>query len=186
MNLIVGLGNPGKKYDGTMHNLGYAAVDELAQSHEVQWQEFSKNSLMAKLNQYQTILLKPTTYMNESGNSLKEITNYFKIKPEDLWVIHDELDLPPGEVRLSFNSSAAGHRGVQSIIDQLSSQAFWRFRIGIGRPPGHMPAEDYVLTCPPENLKIVLTDSLAKTSDLLKTALTQGITEAKLKNKNLN
>lgn len=183
MNLIVGLGNPGNKYAKTLHNLGFMAVDAVAQNHSAAWQEFSKQSLISKLSTTQTLLLKPTTFMNESGRSVQEIIDYFKIDIKNVWVVHDELDLPPGTIRISFNASAAGHRGVQSIIDHLSSQSFWRFRLGIGRPPEPIPTEEYVLTLPKGNIKNILSDSLTEAVKLVKTALEEGIETAKLKNK---
>lgn len=147
MKLIVGLGNPGKKYETTRHNLGFMVVDQLGNEHQAVWQKFSPQSTLSKLTiQGQpVILLKPQTFMNESGISVREVGNFYKISLEDTWVIHDDLDLESFRIKLDDNSSAAGHRGVQSIIDQLGSAAFKRWRLGVGRPPTNQPAEDFVL-----------------------------------------
>lgn len=148
MKLIVGLGNPDKKYENTRHNLGFVAVEGICQAAGGLW-EFkpSKESKICriKLAGQDVILLQPQTYMNESGKSVQEVVNFYKIATADIWIIHDDLDLPVGQARLSKNSTAAGHRGVQSIIDNLGTKDFYRFRIGIGRPTDQKPTEDYVL-----------------------------------------
>lgn len=181
MKLIVGLGNPGNKYSETLHNIGFVVVDSLAQGVGATWSNFSKISQIGKLSQPSAILLKPATFMNNSGRSVKEIMDYFKVQTNDIWLVHDEIDLPPGEVRISFDSSSAGHRGAQSIIDYLDTQAFWRWRIGIGRPPEKMAVEDFVLTQPNSEIKSILNSSVIQAVDLLVTALKQDIETARLK-----
>jgi len=146
--LIVGLGNPGANYRLTRHNLGWLVIDELAKRAEAGWQK--KTQLKGQLASFKTAqmmihLLKPETFMNSSGLSVQRALAFFKIKPDSLWVIHDDLDLAWGKLRLSHNSSAGGHRGVQSIINELGSQNWWRWRLGIGPLPVHQTAEDYVL-----------------------------------------
>jgi len=118
MILIVGLGNPGKKYAKTRHNIGFRVIDAL------------RNELSNK----DIVLLKPETFMNDSGKATKAMISYYKIPLENLYVIHDDIDLPFGTIRVSKDSSSAGHKGVQSIIDELGTQDFSRIRIGI-RPP---------------------------------------------------
>jgi PTH1 family peptidyl-tRNA hydrolase len=181
MKLIVGLGNPGKKYEGTFHNLGFRAVEKLVREENGVWKNFSTISEICRLQTPQAIILKPLTYMNESGRAVSEIINYFKISLDDLWVIHDDLDLPLGELRINFDSSSAGHRGVQSIIETLSNQAWWRFRLGIARPPVNIAAEDFVLTKPTDIVADSITTCISETADLLKLSLTEGIAKAQIK-----
>lgn len=132
MKLIIGLGNPGEQYKKTRHNLGFAVIDTLARELEIDNWRFEKkfNALISEANIGEKIILaKPQTFMNESGLSVKSLTDYFS--PEYILVIHDEMDLPLGEFKLQENRSSAGHKGVQSIIDFLKSQEFNRLRIGI-------------------------------------------------------
>jgi len=131
VRLIVGLGNPGKKYEKTRHNVGFRVIDNLKQR-------------ITNNEQRTTILLKPQTYMNLSGKEVTEKARYYKIKPQDIVVIYDDLDLPTGEIRVREKGSSAGHKGVQSIIEALKTEEFRRVRIGIGRPENISP-EKYVL-----------------------------------------
>lgn len=114
MKIIVGLGNPGKKFEKTRHNVGFRAIDELAKQK-------TRNFIIAK----------PQTFMNNSGQAVKSLINFYKAKPENLWIIHDDLDLPIGEIKIAKNRGSAGHKGVQSIIDHLKTKDFNRIRIGI-------------------------------------------------------
>jgi len=137
MILIVGLGNPGEKYEDTKHNLGFAVLDALLQKltpvEKTAWKENKKfNSLVAKIGNL--ILAKPQTFVNASGMAVAKIANFYKIKPEEIWVIHDEIDLPLETVRIIRGRGAAGHRGVESIIKELGTTDFVRFRLGIGHP----------------------------------------------------
>lgn len=112
MLLIVGLGNPGKKYQNTRHNIGARMVDKLPKRSGF-------------------IVVKPKTFMNQSGKAVKALIKFYKIKPENLWIIHDDIDLPLGKIRISKGRGSGGHKGVQSIIDELGTKDFWRLRIGI-------------------------------------------------------
>lgn len=156
MKLIVGLRNPGEKYKNTRHNAGWIVLEWFvgrgcshclprAQSRgENCWSENKKlRSSICRLSD--TIFAKPLTFMNSSGEAVKKLVDYYKISLGDLLVIHDDLDLPLGEYRLQKGRGAAGHKGVQSVIDCLDSQDFWRLRVGIGRPSADIEAEDYVL-----------------------------------------
>ena len=130
MKLIVGLGNPGKKYEQTRHNVGFMALDLLAKKLGLSWRESTKlKAELAKSGEY--VLAKPTTFMNRSGLSVSALLKFYKLTPADLIVIHDELDIDFGKWKLSSDSRAAGHNGVQSIIDRLGSKKFTRFRLGI-------------------------------------------------------
>ncbi|MFC1626899.1 aminoacyl-tRNA hydrolase, partial [Patescibacteria group bacterium] len=134
MKLIVGLGNPGKKYDGTRHNIGFAVVDRVCEtlfSTKPIWnKDASKTAIIIKHKDY--IFAKPTTFMNVSGNAVQALSSFYKIKPVDIWIIHDEIDLPLGTIRIRTSGGSAGHNGVQSIIDRLGTDAFVRFRLGVG------------------------------------------------------
>lgn len=136
MHLIIGLGNPGKEYRNTRHNAGFLAVEYLRkvwgfsefQAHASFFAEYSKG----RVGNTTVILARPETYMNLSGKSVYALANFFKIPPENIAIIHDDLDITLGEVRMSFDSRSAGHRGVESIINALGTKKFFRFRIGIG------------------------------------------------------
>jgi len=131
--LIIGLGNPGSKYAFTRHNVGFMAVDRLAEKWGIAWQEKSKlQGWIAQDNE--VILLKPHTYMNHSGQAVQAVCHWFKIMPRYVLVIYDDLDLPFGKLRLRKQGSAGGHNGMKSIIQHLGTQEFPRLRIGIGRP----------------------------------------------------
>lgn len=129
MKLIVGLGNPGKKYEGTRHNLGFFLVDLLKKEIARPGVVFFKNS----------------NFINEAGEEVRKTISFYKIPLEDVLVIHDDFDLELGQFKLHANRSSAGHKGVQSLIDQLGSQNFSRLRVGIGHPPEGIEANDYVL-----------------------------------------
>lgn len=138
MKLIVGLGNPGEKYAKVRHNLGFEVVEELAKRVKGQgesWKietRFKSEILNFTLNASRFTLVKPQTYMNQSGVAVSAIANYFKIASEDIIVIHDELDLPLGKIKVRLGGAAAGHHGVESIIDSLGTDKFIRVRLGIG------------------------------------------------------
>lgn len=144
MKIIVGLGNPGEKYDGTRHNLGFIIVDQFLKDFEpvekTAWNREDKfKSEMVQLDWNRkdgeverVILAKPTTYMNNSGLAVALIRDFYKVDPADIWIVHDELDLPVGSMKIRLGGAAAGHHGVESIIGALGTDAFWRFRLGIG------------------------------------------------------
>ncbi len=147
MHLIVGLGNPLKMYKGSRHNLGFVVVDKLAGVLQSENPSQKHHSLFT-VTSYQgkkVILAQPLTYMNRSGLAVSELLSYYKINPEQLLVIYDDLDLPPGSIRLKGRGGSAGHRGLQSIINSLGSSEFPRLRIGIGKPPPFMETPNYVL-----------------------------------------
>jgi peptidyl-tRNA hydrolase, PTH1 family len=134
MILIAGLGNPGKKYAKTRHNVGFRIIDAL-----------KKSPILAEGKEI--ILLKPDTFMNESGKAVQKTLAYYKISPENLIIVHDEIDLPFGEIKVSKDSSSAGHKGVQSVIDELKTKDFTRIRIGINQAARNEKQEvsDFVL-----------------------------------------
>jgi len=141
MKIIVGLGNPGKKYQNTRHNIGFAMLDFLfdqwlSQENFSAWQDkkkFKAEISQGRLNREKIILIKPQTMMNNSGQSVQAVLDFFQARPQDLVVIHDDLDLTLGKYKIQTNRSAAGHNGVKSIIRHLQTQDFTRIRIGIGQ-----------------------------------------------------
>lgn len=135
MKLIVGLGNIGKEYAQTRHNIGFMVVDELAKRHNVNtWQTKWQAEVAQCFMPSKVLLVKPNTYMNLSGNAVREIVNFYNIAPEDVLVIQDDLDLPCGHIRIREKGSAGGHNGISSIIQNLGTQDFTRLKIGIGHP----------------------------------------------------
>lgn len=146
MKLLVGLGNPGEKYSNTRHNIGFILVERLASDLEISFGFDSKfNAEVAKKGDL--ILCKPQTYMNKSGLSVSKIASYYKVDPKDIYVVHDEVDLGFGDIKIQCGAGSAGHRGVQDIIDALGTKEFWRFRIGVGRPADpNFATEDWVLS----------------------------------------
>ena len=147
MKLVVGLGNIGKEYEGTRHNTGFMVLDHLAQQAGLTFTGPRQEAMIAKDHCYQqTILLaKPTTYMNESGRSVRALLNYYDLEPNDLLVVHDDLDLPTGQLRLRQKGSAGGHNGIKSIIAAVNGQNFMRTRIGIDHP-NKQTVVDWVLS----------------------------------------
>ena len=147
MFLIAGLGNPGLEYAGNRHNLGFMVVDELGRRLGVTFRQTKTDALIADYfgEEKRLLLAKPQTFMNESGRSVKMIASFFKLPLDAMLVVHDDLDLPFGDVRLKDSGGSAGHNGVQSVIEHLGSRDFKRLRIGIGRPPGSMDPAAFVL-----------------------------------------
>ena len=146
MKLIVGLGNPGRKYKDTRHNAGFMVVDELAAKYNINLRKEEKKSVVAKerLKGEKIILAKPQTFMNKSGQSVQELANYYKIASEDILIIYDDLDLDPGQLKIKPKGGHGGHNGVRSVINCLGAKNFARVRIGIGRPE-YRSVTDYVL-----------------------------------------
>ena len=146
MRLFIALGNPDKEYEYTRHNFGWLAIDALAAKQELNWtKNKASNSLVASfLNGREKIILaKPLTYMNDSGKAAKALKKYYKLPTNKIIVIHDDLDLPFGKIRLSKSRGTAGHKGIESIIKNLKSKDFKRIRLGIGPQKGK--SEDFVL-----------------------------------------
>jgi peptidyl-tRNA hydrolase, PTH1 family len=148
VKLVVGLGNPGKKYEGTRHNLGFLIVDRVAQQRRVELKTRLCDALVGEwLEDGQKIVLaKPQSFMNRSGVAVKDLLQVYGGAPEDLAIVYDDLDLPFGRIRIRPQGGAAGHRGVLSILENLAGAPFFRVRIGIGRPPEGEDPADYVLT----------------------------------------
>jgi PTH1 family peptidyl-tRNA hydrolase len=148
IRFIVGLGNPGEKYDRTRHNAGYRWVDAIAEARRASWKretKFSGWTTRVEEGGREFLLLKPSTYMNESGRSVSAVVRFFKIEPGEMLVVHDELDLLPGTVKLKKGGGTGGHNGLTDIVEALGIKDFWRLRIGIGHPGDKDLVADYVL-----------------------------------------
>jgi len=145
--IIVGLGNPGRAYRETRHNIGFTLVNHLAERLGVEFTRMESKSLVTKGTYagHQLILAKPMTYMNLSGQAVRSLVRFYKIPLDKLLTCYDDVDLPLGTMRMRPDGGAGGHKGMQSIIEQLGNQGFSRLRIGIGRPPGRKTAASYVL-----------------------------------------
>lgn len=141
MKIIIGLGNPGTKYIGTRHNIGFETLDHLLQKYEplkeTVWDESKKTKSQIKklsIKTLSTLLAKPQTHMNNSGIAVSLLLQYYKVAPEDIIVVHDELDLPLGKIQIRFGGGSAGHNGVESVINTLGTDKFLRIRMGVGKP----------------------------------------------------
>ncbi|TKC13901.1 aminoacyl-tRNA hydrolase [Robertmurraya kyonggiensis] len=147
MKLIVGLGNPGKQYEKTRHNIGFEVIDYLSEQLQIPLDQAKHKGVygVGNVRGEKVFLLKPLTYMNLSGESVRPLMDYYQIDLEDLIVIYDDLDLPVGRIRLRQKGSAGGHNGMKSIIAHVGSQEFNRIRVGINRPSNGQPIVDYVL-----------------------------------------
>jgi PTH1 family peptidyl-tRNA hydrolase len=146
--LIVGLGNPGPEYELNRHNIGFIVLDDLAYKHKINISNKKELCMIGSgtIEGASVILAKPQTYMNKSGFGVGRLLGYFKLEPKDLIVVHDDLDLEFGQLKIKETGGHGGHNGVRSIIEVLSNPDFVRLRVGIDRPPGRMPAEKYVLS----------------------------------------
>jgi peptidyl-tRNA hydrolase, PTH1 family len=175
MKLVIGLGNPGTQYEQTRHNVGFRVVDKLAAKLGWKWTERRSRAILASgmLGPEKVVLVKPITYMNNSGEAVSELMRWYKVQPEDILVVYDELDLPVGKIRLRSNGSAAGHHGMESITRYLHTHQFPRLRIGIGRP--RREGSDHVLGVPPKDERTLLEIEEGRAVDAILMALTEGI-----------
>ncbi|MBM7097939.1 MULTISPECIES: aminoacyl-tRNA hydrolase [Alteribacter] len=147
MKLIVGLGNPGTKYDGTRHNVGFEVIDRCQEKLNIDLTQSKHKGIYgsAGMGTEKIFLLKPLTYMNLSGESVAPLMNFYKMTPEDILVVYDDLDLAPGKIRLRQKGGAGGHNGIKSLIQHLGTDQFKRIRIGVGRPDHGQAVTDHVL-----------------------------------------
>ena len=148
MYLIVGLGNPGKQYDKTRHNMGFDTIDELIDRHRIAGSGIDRKAMYGKgvIAGEKVILAKPMTYMNLSGEAVRELINYYKMDAEtELVVIYDDIDLDPGQIRIRKKGSAGGHNGIKNIIAMTGTQNFMRIKVGVGEKPKGWDLADYVL-----------------------------------------
>jgi PTH1 family peptidyl-tRNA hydrolase len=177
--LVAGLGNPGREYADTRHNVGFMVADELARRHGGSWRaKFSGDLAEMRLEGLRLAVLKPQTYMNESGRSVGAAVRFFKVEPEALLVVHDEVDLEPGRLQARLGGGLAGHNGLRSVAQHLGTPEFARLRIGVGRPErgDPRPVADFVLSpFPPE---VDVEGLVARAADAVETVAREGVEEA--------
>ncbi|MFC2032262.1 aminoacyl-tRNA hydrolase, partial [Chloroflexota bacterium] len=187
MKLIVGLGNPGLVHASNRHNIGFICLNHFAKMHGIRFgkKQSKARTGTGKAAESEVILARPQTYMNHSGQSVSQLVKKYNIDLDDLLVIHDDLDLPLGKIRLRQGGGSGGHKGIKSIISYLGIQDFPRLRIGIGRPTVLNEAEtsetdiiDYVLSDFTPEEKQIITSIVPKVSDAILSLLTEGLTSA--------
>lgn len=178
--LIVGLGNPGREYRNTRHNIGFLAIDAIAANLNIGLGKVQSKALIGqgKIDKKKVILAKPQTYMNLSGQAVSGLLNFYKITTDHLLVIHDDIDLPYGTIRIRPGGGSAGQKGVKSIIERIGTQEFARMRLGVGRPPGQMDAAAYVLLPFSKSDEEFLVNFLTKAGDAAKDFINYGLNTA--------
>jgi PTH1 family peptidyl-tRNA hydrolase len=179
MHVFAGLGNPGKNYETTRHNIGFMAIDQLASEWNISMDKSKFNGQIGTgiVAGEKVLLIKPLTYMNLSGECVRPVLDYYDIPTSRLTVIYDDLDLPLGKIRLRTKGSAGGHNGIKSLIQHLGTQEFDRIRLGIGRPEGSMKVVDYVLGKFTKEELSVTDDVIKKTVKACEAALSQSFLE---------
>jgi len=184
MKLIVGLGNPGRSYAGNRHNIGFICLRYFARARGI---KFDHKKGLARIGTgtvagNKMVLARPQTFMNNSGKSVSRLLRSFKVSPKDLLVIHDDLDLPPAKIRISSGSGSGGHKGINSIIQEMGTREFTRIRVGIGRPAKPNPTEDdiiaYVLSDFTTEEKEAISDIIPRVSEAIVCLLTEGLEPA--------
>ena len=182
MLIIIGLGNPGKEYQKTPHNLGFMAIEEIAKENEFPGFRLSKKFKAeiseGEISGQKTVLAKPQTFMNNSGTAVKKIVSSFKFQVSSFMIIHDDIDLPLGEIKISENRGSAGHKGVESIIKALKTKGFARFRIGAKPAAKPENAKDFVLKNFTKSEEKVVKKALTNTVQAIKSAITEGVEKA--------
>lgn len=177
MYLIAGLGNPGTKYSGTRHNMGFDVVDLLIERHKIPQSGVKFNAMYGKgtINGHKVIVMKPLSYMNLSGGPIQQMAAFFKIDPASrLIVIHDDIDLDPGVLRIRKQGSAGGHNGMKDIIQKLGSEQFCRVRVGVGAKPKDWDLADYVLSRFTTSERTSVDEALEAAADAVEKIVTEG------------
>lgn len=189
MKLIIGLGNPGEKYKSTRHNVGFMILDKLAEKKGIVFRlEPHFEARFAEMGDLQNRikLVKPQTFMNDSGRGVAKVKKYWKVDSEDIWVIHDDVDLPFGAIRINLGGSSAGHKGIQSIIGNIGEE-FWRIRVGVGKDAStaggdeKIPTEEWVLMNFTKIEKEKLSKIIDETANLVLESLGKEIKEQTIK-----
>ena len=184
IKLIVGLGNPGPQYSRNRHNIGFQCVELLAQRHGLRLDKLQHRAMTGSGvitcggERYKVLLARPLTFMNASGEAVAPLARYYGVGPQDLIVIHDDLDLASGKLRLRGGGSSGGQNGIKSIIERLGSPDFARVKVGIGRPPGRMDPADYVLQNFSAAEEEVFTPLRERVGDAVECWLAEGIETA--------
>ena len=177
---VVGLGNPGRQYEETKHNVGFKVIDKLAEKYDIKVEKFKNKALVGDgtIRDKRVLLVKPQTYMNLSGESVREIVNFYKIPQERFVVIFDDTSLPCGSVRIREKGSHGGHNGIRNIIDQMGTDMFYRIKVGIGEKPSGWDLADYVLGKFNEEDLPAMEDGMDKAVKGVELMLSRGITDA--------
>lgn len=177
MNLIIGLGNPGKQYAATKHNAGFEVIDKLAYDNNININKAKFNALIGEgiIKNKKVVLVKPLTYMNLSGESIKAAINWYKISNKDIIVIYDDIDLDIGAIRIREKGSAGGHNGMKNIIYLLNTDEFIRVRVGVGNKPKEWNLADYVLSRFSKDEIPQIIDGFTKAADAIETILESGV-----------
>lgn len=178
MYLIAGLGNPGRKYEGTRHNMGFDTIDYLVEKHHIAQSGVKFNAMYGKgtLGGQKAIFMKPLSFMNLSGGPVREMAGYFKIDPEkELIVIYDDIDLEPGQLRIRKQGSAGGHNGLKDIIQKTGTQNFIRIRVGVGAKPKDWDLADYVLSRFTDSERKIVNESIQRAGDAVELILSRGV-----------
>lgn len=169
IKLIAGLGNPGREYEGTRHNAGFWWVNEFAHAHQFVFRaenKFHGLSAHGLMHGREIFLLKPQTFMNVSGRAVGALAQFYKIEPQHILVVHDELDLQPGSIKLKLGGGHGGHNGLKDIIAHLGTRDFWRLRIGIGHPGERADVSDYVLNPPRREEADLIEQAMRRAQDV--------------------
>ncbi|MCI8980843.1 MAG: aminoacyl-tRNA hydrolase [Hungatella sp.] len=180
MYIIAGLGNPGGKYDNTRHNAGFRVMDILADRMGILVEEKKHKALCGRgvLEGQKVILLKPQTFMNLSGESIRAAADFYKVEPENVLVVYDDISLEPGQLRIRAKGSAGGHNGMKNIIAHLGTQEFPRVKVGIGEKPKGMDLADYVLSCFSKGEQELMDQAFKEAARAVAVILGQGIESA--------
>jgi PTH1 family peptidyl-tRNA hydrolase len=168
IRLVVGLGNPGKEYERTRHNAGFWLVERFASANGIVLRKDNKfQALVGRHEPSGAWLLMPQSFMNASGRAVQMLAGFFKIKPEEILVVHDELDFPPGTARIKQGGGIAGHNGLKDISQRLATHDYWRLRLGVGKPPPGMEGADYVLQKPSAEDRTAIDSAIARAIEIL-------------------
>mgnify|MGYP000535991190 CR=1 FL=1 len=180
MYVIAGLGNPGREYEGTRHNVGFMTLDALADKYNIDVREKAFKGLIGKgvIEGNKVILVKPQTYMNLSGECIRQVMDYYKVDPEDILIVYDDISLAPGQLRIRAKGSAGGHNGIKSIIAHLGTQEFPRVKVGVGEKPSRMDLADYVLGHFSKEEQATMDDAVKEAAEAVCEIVNVGIAQA--------
>lgn len=180
MYIIAGLGNPTKEYDKTRHNVGFSVIDALADQYNIDVSERKHKALCGRgaIEGQKVVLMKPQTFMNLSGESIRAAVDFYKVDPEDIIIIYDDISLEPGQLRIRMKGSAGGHNGIKNIIAHLGTQEFPRIKVGVGAKPPRMDLADYVLSRFSQGEQRLMDDAFKEAADAAVMMMTDGAERA--------
>ena len=186
--VIAGLGNPGKEYEDTRHNMGYKAIDVLSSDENIEIKRHKFHSLIGqgRIGGQKAVLVKPETYMNRSGIAVREAAMYFNVAPQNLIVIYDDVDLPAGSIRIRKSGGAGTHNGMKSVVEQLGTKDFIRVRIGIGAAGANEDLVDRVIGKVPEAERVLLQKAAAEAAETVRDIIKDGVDNAMNKHNHVN